>query len=157
MSGGIEPIFASAYKWSYQNKDKRITQTVIDPYVKSLIDKGKLDPTQPFEDALSLASTDGFQRRVEMQVHIQRFTDNAISSTINLPMWGTEGNNIGTLDYYRSVLLAYMPYLRGITVYPDGARGGQPMTKVSLKEALESKVVSEETSYSNCSNGLCAT
>jgi ribonucleotide reductase alpha subunit len=92
-----------------------------------------------------------------MQANIQKYTDNAISSTINLPQWGTPGNDESTLEYYKQVILEYMPLLRGITVYAEGARSGQPLTKVSLIEALESKGYAVDSEYSNCSTGLCAT
>jgi ribonucleotide reductase alpha subunit len=92
-----------------------------------------------------------------MQANIQKYTDNAISSTINLPQWGTPGNDASTLDYYKQVILEYMPLLRGATIYPAMARSGQPLTKVSLVEALEDKGYEIDTSYSNCSNGLCST
>jgi ribonucleoside-diphosphate reductase alpha chain len=157
ISGGIEAIFAAAYLWRYQSGDERKEQITIDPYVLQLVEEGKVNPYEPFTDALSLATPEGFKQRVEMQANIQRYTDNAISSTINLPQWGTEGNDASTLEYYKRTILEYMPKLRGITVYPAMARAGQPLTKVSLIEALESKGYSIASEYSNCSSGLCAT
>jgi len=35
------------------------------------------------------------------------------------------------------MLIKYLPQLRGITVYPDGARGGQPLSPVKLSTALK--------------------
>jgi ribonucleoside-diphosphate reductase alpha chain len=92
-----------------------------------------------------------------MQANIQKYTDNAISSTINLPQWNTSGNDASTLEYYKSVILEYMPYLRGITIYPNGARSGQPLTPVSLVDALQSKGYTIDSEYSNCNSGLCST
>lgn len=157
ISGGIEPIYSGAYKWRYQSNGIRKEQTIIDPYVLQLVKEGIVNPYEPFKDALSLATPDGFRERVYMQSMIQRFTDNAISSTINLPKWGSEGNNESTLEYYRYVLLTYLPKLRGITVYPDGCRSGQPLTPISIIDALNETGLIEGTEYSNCSNGLCAT
>jgi ribonucleoside-diphosphate reductase alpha chain len=157
VSSGCEPIYSAAYLWRYQSGTERKEQITIDPYVLQLVQSGMINPYEPFTDALSLATPEGFKHRVEMQANIQRYTDNAISSTINLPQWGTEGNDKNTLDYYKQVILEYMPYLRGLTVYPAMARSGQPLTKVSLVEALESKGYSIASEYSNCSSGLCAT
>jgi ribonucleoside-diphosphate reductase alpha chain len=157
ISGGIEAIFSAAYLWRYQSGNERKEQITIDPYVLKLVQSGKINPYDLFTDALSLATPAGFKHRVEMQAHIQRYTDNAISSTINLPQWGTPGNDENTLDYYRQVILAYMPLLRGVTLYPNGARAGQPLTPVSLVDALHSTGYSIASEYSNCSSGLCAT
>ena len=35
------------------------------------------------------------------------------------------------------MLVKHLPRLRGMTCYPDGARGGQPLTKVRLDTALK--------------------
>lgn len=153
VSSGIEPIFALAYKWRYTLNAKVTETVVIDQNVEQFMRDG-IDVSS-IEDAYALASPDGFKRRVEMQAFIQKYCDNAISSTINLPQWGSEGNNENTLPIYRSILLAYMPYLRGITVYANGSRSGQPLTAIPINEALElgHHTTSE---YSNCSSGACA-
>jgi len=63
--------------------------------------------------------------------------DMAISSTINLPAWGTEDNNEGKVEDFAQTLAKHAHRLRGFTCYPDGCRGGQPLTKVTYSEALE--------------------
>jgi ribonucleoside-diphosphate reductase alpha chain len=69
----------------------------------------------------------------------------SISSTINLPSWGSKFNNAGEVDKFTAVLAKYAPRLRGFTCYPDGSRGGQPLTSVPYEEALKHKdVVYEE-------------
>ena len=35
------------------------------------------------------------------------------------------------------MLIGYLPHLRGITVYPDGARGGQPLNPVKYSTAIK--------------------
>jgi len=37
------------------------------------------------------------------------------------------------------ILAKYAPRLRGFTVYPNGARGGQPLTACSYEEAISHK------------------
>jgi ribonucleoside-diphosphate reductase alpha chain len=70
----------------------------------------------------------------------------SISSTINLHPWGTPTNNSGIVHEFARVLAKYAPRLRGFTCYPDGSRGGQPITKVEYGEALKHKgVVYQET------------
>jgi len=62
--------------------------------------------------------------------------DHCISSTINLPAHGSELNNQHTIRPFGSMLMRYLPQLRGITCYPDGGRTGQPLTPVPYEEAL---------------------
>jgi ribonucleoside-diphosphate reductase alpha chain len=58
----------------------------------------------------------------------------SISSTINLPPWGSELNNEDTVKPFANTLAKYANRLRGFTCYPDGARGGQPLTSVPYDE-----------------------
>jgi len=46
-------------------------------------------------------------------------------------------NNIDTVPDFCNTLAKYASRLRGFTCYPDGSRGGQPLTSVSYKEAVE--------------------
>jgi ribonucleoside-diphosphate reductase alpha chain len=61
------------------------------------------------------------------------------SSTINLPPWGSRGNSEEDVSRFSTTLAKYAPRLRGFTAYPDGARGGQPITEVPYREALQHK------------------
>lgn len=129
---GMEPIFCVAYKRRYHKGSDLIAyQYVIDPTARRLIDRG-VDPEQ-IEDAYMLAET--VERRVEFQAWLQKFVDHSISSTINLPEWGSEHNNSKTVQSFGNMLIKYLPELRGITCYPDGARGGQPLTPVKYTTA----------------------
>ena len=65
----------------------------------------------------------------------------SISSTINLPPWGTKDNNESKVVEFATTLAKYAPTLRGFTAYPDGSRGGQPLTEVPYEEALKHKGV----------------
>ena len=59
-----------------------------------------------------------------------------ISSTINLPKWGSDFNNPDMVEKFSHTLAKYASRLRGFTCYPDGARGNQPLTKVDYKDAI---------------------
>lgn len=61
----------------------------------------------------------------------------SISSTINLPSGKRDGTNKLDVGEFAKVLSHYAPRLRGFTAYPDGARGGQPLTEVDYHEALK--------------------
>lgn len=133
-SSGIEPIFAVAYKRRYlKGKDRWHYQYVVDSAAQELISLYGIDP-ESVESALDLA--EDFERRIKFQADVQDYVDMAISSTINLPAWGTKGNNEDTVVKFADTLAKYAPRLRGFTCYPDGARGGQPLTPVPYKEAV---------------------
>ena len=63
----------------------------------------------------------------------------SISSTINLPAWGSRGNSESDVNTFAGILARYAPRLRGFTCYPDGSRGGQPLTVVSYEDAIKHK------------------
>jgi ribonucleoside-diphosphate reductase alpha chain len=127
---GIEPVFCVAYKRRYRDTDVMNFQYVLDPTAKRLVDAG-VDP-DTIEDAYSI----DVQRRVEFQAWVQKYVDHGISSTINLPEWGSDANNSRKVKAFGEMLMEHLPKLRGITCYPDGARGGQPLTPVKYATAL---------------------
>lgn len=131
---GIEPIFCVAYRRRYKGPDGHTTQYqyVLDPTAKRLIETGVAP--ESIEDAYTLS--ENVERRVEFQAWVQQYVDMAISSTINMPAWGSEANNETKVQAFGEMLLKYLPKLRGITVYPDGARGGQPLVPVSYHTAI---------------------
>lgn len=129
---GIEPIFCSAYKRRYLKGSNWQYQFVVDPTAKRMLDLGV--PLDLIEDAYDLAAD--VERRVSFQAWVQQYVDHSISSTINLPRWGTPLNNEDTVQPFGRMLIKYLPQMRGITVYPDGARDGQPLNAVPLVEAL---------------------
>ena len=89
-----------------------------------------------------------------MQASIQDHVDMCISSTINLPAWGTELNNEDRVDEMCGLIAEYAPRLRGLTMYPDGARGGQPLKAVDYYWAKQNTDVYEETNDA-CRDGVC--
>lgn len=128
---GIEPIYAVAYKrrylvdgtkWKFQYKIEDVAHEMIEMY--------GVDPDS-IESAADLA--DDYERRIRFQADVQDYVDMAISSTINLPSWDGDTNRIKP---FANTLAKYSSRLRGFTVYPDGARGGQPLTPVSYKKAV---------------------
>lgn len=130
---GIEPLFAVAYKRRYlKGQTDWNFQYVVDGSAQELIDLYGADPDK-IESAVDLAAEP--ERRISLQADVQDFVDMAISSTINLPAWGTELNNEDTVNSFALTLSKYAPRLRGFTVYPDGARGGQPLTPCDYRTA----------------------
>jgi ribonucleoside-diphosphate reductase alpha chain len=131
---GVEPLFAVAYKRRYlTNGTKWKYQYVVDSAAQELIDIYGANP-ENIESALDLA--DNYEQRIKFQADVQDYVDMSISSTINLPQWGSKLNNEDTVDKFANTLAKYAHRLRGFTCYPDGARGGQPLTVVPYREAL---------------------
>lgn len=131
---GIEPLFAVAFKRRYLKGTKWHYQYVVDGAAKQLIDMYNKDPDS-IETALSLSANP--EQRIKFQADVQDYVDQAISSTINLPAWGSSGNNEDNVLAFANTLASYAHRLRGFTCYPDGSRGGQPLTLVPYKEAVE--------------------
>ena len=133
-SSGIEPIFAVAYKRRYLTEGKRWKyQFHVDHIANELIKEYQLDPTK-IETASDLARD--YERRIAFQADIQDFVDMSISSTINIPSWNNESPSVD-VDQFSSTLARYAERLRGFTVYPDGARGGQPLVPMDYNEVKD--------------------
>ena len=152
-TSGVEPIYAVAYRRRYLTDGTRWKhQFVVDGTAQALIDGG-INPDK-IESAVDLASDP--ERRIKFQYELQKYVDHAISSTINLPAWGTELNGEHTVDKYATTIAKYASGLRGLTVYPDGARGGQPITSVPYEEAHAKRgVIYEDNSEEQCLSGVC--
>lgn len=151
---GIEPLFAVAYKRRYLSGSKNWKyEYVVDSTAEALIQEHGLDPNK-IETSYSLVND--YERRIAFQADVQDYVDMAISSTINMPSWGTEHNNEDMVDDFAATLAKYAPRLRGFTAYPDGARGGQPLTECTYREASSKKgVVYEENGDAACGGGVC--
>jgi ribonucleoside-diphosphate reductase alpha chain len=146
---GIEPLFCKAYKRRYFKDGKWLSQFVVDGSVKRLLASGV--KIEDIKDSYDL----DFKERVKFQADVQNYVDMAISSTCNIPQWGSEKNNEKTLDKYSKTLLKYAKRLRGFTCYPDASRGGQPLTPVDLSEALANEGTVFEEQERECLNGVC--
>lgn len=146
---GIEPLFCKAYKRRYYKDGQWLHQYVVDGSVKRLMSKGVA--IENIQDSYDLS----FQQRVKFQADVQNYVDMAISSTCNLPQWGTEDNNEKSLEKNIKILLKYAKRLRGFTCYPDACRGGQPLTRVTLEEALAKEGTVFEEKETECVGGVC--
>ena len=152
-TSGIEPIYAVAYRRRYLTDGPRWKyQFVVDGTAQTLIDGG-IKPDD-IESAVDLAADP--ERRIKMQYEMQKYVDHGISSTINLPEWGTDLNHEGRVEEFAGMVYKYAPGLRGLTFYPSGARGGQPITSVPYEEAHGKRgVVYEDNSEEQCLTGVC--
>jgi ribonucleoside-diphosphate reductase alpha chain len=147
-------LYAVAYKRRYlTDGTKWKYEYVVDSTADTLIKQYGINP-QNIETAYSLANN--YEQRIKFQADIQDYVDMSISSTINLPPWGTSKNNEDHVSKFANVLSKYAPRLRGFTCYPDGSRGGQPLTEVNYYDAIKHKgVIFEENIDKACTGGVC--
>jgi len=136
-SGGIEPVFALAF---YRHVLEGSEMLEVDgPFrrfakrqgfwserlARRLADGERLrdiaDVPEPWRGVFVTATEIAPRWHVRMQAAFQEFIDGAISKTINLPGEATEADVDGV---YR---LAHELGCKGVTVYRDGCRAGQPM------------------------------
>jgi ribonucleoside-diphosphate reductase alpha chain len=134
---GIEPLFAVAYKRRFLTDGTKWKYSyVVDATADRLIKEYGLKP-ENIDTAYKLSHD--YERRIKFQADIQDYVDMSISSTINLPAWGSKGNSESDVGRFATTLAQYAPRLRGFTCYPDGSRGGQPITECSYEDAIHHK------------------
>lgn len=151
---GWEPVTYTAYSRSVITSkahapDERTLHYVVDPTVERLIKEGYILPTDDIEDSATLAYD--YESRFRMQAYAQSHTDQAISMTINLPHVMTSAQE---RKQFGETLYRYLPKLRGITVYPNGAISGQPITRVPLAQAMGYDYEVTEDAE-KCATGVC--
>lgn len=146
VTSGIEPMFCAAYKRTFYTggPDQQLDAKVfVDPLAKECLDKKiKVD------DSFSLT----IDQHLAIQIKVQKtLVDNSVSKTINLPAVGT----FSIPKVKTAVLKALKRGIKGVTLYPDGARGNQPMQPVSLEEALKQEAETRAVE-SECTTGACS-
>lgn len=141
VSSGIEPYYATSYirktESLYQDKDKEYKVYI--PVVQEYLDRYGEDATLPahfFATAYNIHYID----RINMQAAAQKYVDNSISSTVNLPK-GITFEEVKDL-YVR----AWKSGLKGITIYVDGSLDSQ-ILKVESDTPVESPEVNTDTLY----------
>ncbi|MEK7386993.1 MAG: LAGLIDADG family homing endonuclease, partial [candidate division NC10 bacterium] len=148
-SSGVEPIFALAFEHRVKQPDGERVLTFVnetfeaiakdqgfysDALMQEIAKRGSLHgiPGVP-ENAERVFKTSheiGFEWHVRHQAAFQRYTDNGVSKTINLPNAATEA------DVARAYTLAWELGCLGITVFRDGCKGEQVLNVgVGKKEA----------------------
>jgi ribonucleoside-diphosphate reductase alpha chain len=143
VSSGIEPLFGKAYV----RHDRVGDRVYIHP---TYIDHVKVGEALPdwFVDINDITPSDHF----EIQSVVQKYTDGAVSKTINMPT-GTTSDELSkfTLEYIRD--------LKGVTVYVDGSREGQIVSHLSKKDAVKyirsGQIETVDEEAIKCKSGVC--
>jgi len=149
-SSGIEPLFAISYIRTVMDNTKLVE---VNPFfekearergfyseelMEKIAQKGSIqDPDfigiPEYVKKIFVVSHDiAPEWHVRMQAAFQKYTDNAVSKTINLPNQATVG------DVETAYRLAYKLDCKGVTIYRDGSREAQVLS--TKKEKEEEKI-----------------
>ncbi len=142
-SSGIEPLFALAYKRIILDREF----TEINKYFfqlakrrgfynkrleRAVISRGNLKGLKSVpEDVRGLFITAHEippEDHIEMQASFQRYTDNAVSKTINMPPEATPQ------DVAKAFLLAYEKGCKGVTIFRYGAKKRGTLLKIKERD-----------------------
>ena len=145
-SSGIEPLFAISYIRNVMDNDELVE---VNPNFKGIAEKEGFYSDELMRRIAKKGSIKGFSEipakvqdvfvtahdispewHVKMQASFQKYTDNAVSKTVNL-------SHDATKDDVKAVFeLAYKTFCKGVTIYRDGSRDMQVLNigKVKGKE-----------------------
>jgi len=147
-SSGLEPVFMLSYKRrrkvNLQDKNQRVDFvdpmgdswqefTVYHHKLKLWMEKsGETDiEKSPYHG--STAPEIDWEKRIELQAVVQKYTTHSLSSTINLP------NDVSVDKVGQIYLEAWKSGLKGITVYRDGSRTGVLVSTETKSESNDIK------------------
>lgn len=156
-SSGIEPLFAVAYQHIVRDKHLNRTLTFVNPKFEELAKKRGFWSEEVKNKALSLGVVRAIDEvpqdvkglfgtaheihhnwHIRMQGVFQRYTENAVSKTINMKSEASVGE---VKDAY---LLAWKTDCKGITVFRDGCKDAQVLN-LGIKNGEKAKESAEPT------------
>lgn len=147
VSSGIEPLFGLSYIRNVMDNDELIEtnpyfkQAAIengfysDELMRTIANKGTIHGLKEIPESLQkifvTAHDTSPECHVKMQAAFQKYTDNAVSKTVNL------SNKATREDVKEVFLLAHATGCKGVTIYRDGSRDMQVLNigKVNGKDA----------------------
>jgi ribonucleoside-diphosphate reductase alpha chain len=146
VSSGIEPLFAVSYIRNVMDNDELVEVNPLfkekaelegfysDKLMRSIAEKGSVKDMGEIPEAVQSVFVTAHdispEYHLKMQAAFQKYTDNAVSKTVNLC-------HDATKDEVRDVfILAHKLYCKGVTLYRDGSRDMQVLNigKVNGKE-----------------------
>lgn len=146
VSSGIEPLFAISYIRNVMDNDELIEVNPLfkqialidgfysDELMRSIAKKGTIkgfaEIPKSTQEVFVTSHDITPEWHVKMQAAFQKYTDNAVSKTVNLRNEATQK------DVYDVFWQAYKTFCKGVTIYRDGSRDLQVLNigKVNGKE-----------------------
>lgn len=154
-SGGIEPVFALVYKRAQCLDNEEMFE--VNPYFEKIAKERGFYSTELMDKIAEKGSVHGLkevpedirkifitshditpEEHIKMQAAFQKYTDNAVSKTVNFP------NSATKEDVKKAYILSYETGCKGVTVYRDGSRDVQVLNLASKKEAETTIVATQE-------------
>ncbi|MFZ2198641.1 MAG: adenosylcobalamin-dependent ribonucleoside-diphosphate reductase [Thermodesulfovibrionales bacterium] len=132
-SSGIEPLFDIAYKRfimdtvltefnKYFVESAKKLNFYSESLVRDIIEKGSLRGIKgvplKIKKLFKTAHEINYKDHIEMQASFQKYTDNAVSKTINMPVSAKKE------DIANAYLLAYEKGCKGVTIFRYGSKKG---------------------------------
>lgn len=111
-SSSIEPIFAFEFVSKILDGEIKDVHPLYEEWKKE-------HPEEPLPDYFVTAHDIPYEGHIRMQAAFQKYVDNSVSKTINLP------NQATFEDVEKAYLLAYDLGTKGITIYRDGSKAEQ--------------------------------
>jgi len=111
-SSSIEPIFAFEFVSKILDGEIKDVHPLYEEWKKE-------HPGEPLPDYFVTAHDIPYDGHIRMQAAFQKYVDNSVSKTINLP------NQATFEDVEKAYLLAYDLGTKGITIYRDGSKAEQ--------------------------------
>jgi ribonucleoside-diphosphate reductase alpha chain len=159
VSSGIEPLFAISYIRNVMDNDELIE---VNPLFREISEKEGFYSEKLMKEIAQKGTISGFSKipekvqqifvtahdispewHVKMQAVFQKYTDNAVSKTVNL-------SHDATVDDVREVFeLAYKTFCKGVTIYRDGSRDLQVLNIGKVKGKDEKEVQGFESGSRN--------
>ncbi|HHV98934.1 MAG TPA: vitamin B12-dependent ribonucleotide reductase [Clostridiaceae bacterium] len=149
VSSGIEPLFAISYIRNVMDNEELVEVNPIfeqiakeegfysEDLMRRIAKKGSISNFSEIPKAIRSVFVTAHdvspEYHVKMQAAFQKYTDNAVSKTVNLPHDATKE------DVRQVYTLAYKTYCKGVTIYRDGSRESQVLNigKVRGKETAK--------------------
>ncbi len=147
-SSGIEPLFALSFVRTVMDDDHLME---INPYfektardqgfysrdlIKTIADRGSIKGLKEIPEAVRNVFVTAHDIspawHIRMQAAFQKYTDNAVSKTVNLPHDATISDILEIYD------LAYTSGCKGVTIYRDGSKKNQVLSFSESKETEDS-------------------
>ena len=126
----VSPSFQKALNGLDINEERK--KEIIDEIIKSGSCQNIRDLPEYIRNTFVVSSDVTPEEHIYMQASLQRFVDNSISKTCNLPPTATPG------DVEKIYMLGWKLGCKGLTVYVSGSREEEVLETKSKKESLSS-------------------
>jgi len=149
VSYGIEPLFGLLYQKKMADRTFTVVDEEFDAAIRTNIHYDDIvnrvkeigscqsidEVPEEVKEVFKIGTEIPWKRHIEMQASFQRFTDNAVSKTINMP------ENSTPKDIEDAIFFAYSRGCKGLTVYRKGSRVDEAVSIGTKKDKVKLQFV----------------